>query len=65
VNRSTPTSSSGASGSARGWGCTQDEVREHTRAVLTLVLGGGIAGGERDDVAAQLPQDLRALMGTR
>lgn len=48
-----------------GLGCSQDEVREHARAVLSMVLGPSLAGSERDDVAAQLPQDVRALMGTR
>lgn len=48
-----------------GMGCSQDQVREHTRAVLSLILARHVAGGERDDVAAQLPQDLRSLMGTR
>jgi uncharacterized protein (DUF2267 family) len=42
----------------------QQHAEKALRATVS-VLGGGIAGGERDDVAAQLPQDLRALMRTR
>jgi uncharacterized protein (DUF2267 family) len=73
--RQLPTTGSGESfdadefvrrvGEKEGMGCTQDAVREHARAVLSLVLGRSVVGGERADVAAQLPQDLRALMGTR
>jgi uncharacterized protein (DUF2267 family) len=52
-------------GEREALGCSQDEGREHTRAVLSLVLGPRVAGTERGDVAAQLPRDLRSLMGTR
>lgn len=46
-----------------GLGCSQDQVREHARAALSVVFSPSAAAEERDDVADQLPKDLRALMG--
>ena len=49
-------------GEREGLGCSQDELRQHTRTALSVVLGS--VSGEQDDVLAQLPQDIRALAGT-
>ena len=51
-------------GEREGLGCSQDELRQHARTALSVVLGS-VADGERDDVLAQLPQDVRALAGAR
>jgi uncharacterized protein (DUF2267 family) len=39
-------------------GCTQDGAREHARAVVAA-LKAGIAEGDLDALASQLPQDYR------
>ena len=44
-------------------GCSDELVLDHTRAALRVIFSAEAAGSERDNVAAQLPQDLRALLG--
>lgn len=51
-------------GEREGLGCSQDQLRQHAQTALTVVLGS-VSGEERDDVLAQLPQDVRALAGAR
>jgi uncharacterized protein (DUF2267 family) len=46
-----------------GLGCSDEMVLDHVRAVLRVIFSAESAAGEKSDVAAQLPQDLRALLG--
>ena len=45
-----------------GTGCSPADARGHARAVLDT-LSESVTEGELDDVRAQLPEDLRALVG--
>src|SRR4051812_5784606 len=49
--------------SHEGLGCSDEMVLDHTRAALRVIFSTEVAGSEKADVAAQLPQDLRALLG--
>lgn len=45
-----------------GAGCSPDEARGHARAVLNT-LSESVTEAELDDVRAQLPEDIRSLVG--
>jgi uncharacterized protein (DUF2267 family) len=46
-----------------GDGCTEQQARQHARAVMAA-LRSGLTPGEFDDVAAQLPPEYDDLLGT-